>query len=112
MIVLKALHLAIRVILVLASAFWLLICLELLPPLLQEGLDGMRGKLVHLWSIGRLSFNCHDSLQVLHEGYTDVIIFLLLTWILVEIKRYLYRRMVAISAATPDRPEQEVPQLP
>lgn len=97
MIVLKALHIAVRAVLVLASAFWLLICLELLPPLMSNGLDGMRAKLVHIWSIGRLPLNCQDSLQIVHEGYSDIIIFLLLTWALVELKRYLYRRMGVIS---------------
>jgi hypothetical protein len=91
---------AVRAILVLACAFWLLIVLELIPPLLAGGLDAARGKLVHIWALGRLGFSatCQDSLQLLHEGYTDLIIFLLLTWTTVEVNRFLYRQVAARAA--------------
>jgi len=96
---LRALHIVIRIFLVLACAFWALILLEILPPLVVSGLDGARGKLVHIWSMGRLdlSYSCADSLQLLHEGYTDLIILLLLTWTLVELNRFLHRRIAALS---------------
>lgn len=32
---------------------------------------------------------------MIHEGYTDLILFLLLTWAALECKRFLYRRMAA-----------------
>jgi hypothetical protein len=96
-IVLRALHITVRAILVLACAFWVLIVLELVPPLVVSGLDGARGKLLHIWTLDRVGLfgGCHDSLQVVHEGYTDLIIFLLLTWAAVEVNRFLRRRIAA-----------------
>ena len=113
-ILLRAIHLVIRVLLVLACAFWALIVLELMPPLFFNGMDGVRAKLVYIWTLGRTApgWSCQDTLQLLHEGYTDLLIFLALTWLLAELKRFLYRRLVEISAVKPERPEQEVPQLP
>ncbi|HKD14660.1 MAG TPA: hypothetical protein VKE71_08945 [Candidatus Angelobacter sp.] len=112
-ILLRAIHLVIRILLVLACAFWALIVLELLPPLVFNGMDGVRAKLVYIWTLGRAApgWSCQDTLQLLHEGYTDLLIFLALTWMLAELKRFLYRRMVEISAMKPGQPEQEVPQL-
>jgi hypothetical protein len=90
-----------RVLLVLACAFWALISLEILPPLFLNGLDAARQKLAHVWSMGKLNFDlpgsCQDSLQLLHEGYTDLIVLLLLTWALLESKRFLDRRLAAMS---------------
>lgn len=95
-IVLRALHITIRAILVLACAFWLLIALELIPPLLASGVDGLRGKLMHIWMLGQIGQfeSCQNSLQVLHQGYTDLILFLLLTWAALEVKRFLSRRIL------------------
>lgn len=97
--VLRALHIAIRALLVLACAFWALICLEILPALLVQGVDGARARLVHVWSMGKLElpWSCQNSLQLLHEGYTDLIILLLLTWALLEVKRFLDRRIAVAS---------------
>ena len=104
MIILRALHICIRAFLVLACAFWLLICLEIIPALLLHGVEGAQGKLVRVWSMGRWDspWTCQDSIQLLHEGYTDLFIFLLLTWGLVELKRFLSRRIAinSVSAQT------------
>lgn len=94
-LLLKALHIVIRAFLVLACALWLLIIIELLPVAVTHGMDGLRGKLLHIWSIGRLDlpWSCRGSLQLVHEGYTDIIFFLLLTWAGLELKRFLERRL-------------------
>ena len=91
MVVLKALHLTIRVILVLAAALWVLMLVEVLPAFLTTGIAGVRDKLVHIWSLGKFDglWTCQDSLQLIHEGYTDLLIFVLLTWALLEAKRFL-----------------------
>jgi hypothetical protein len=104
-LLLKALHIIIRAFLVIASAFWLLILLELMPVLVLSGMDGVRGKLLHIWSMGKtgLPWTCQDSLHLVHEGYTDLILFLLLTWAAVELKRFLHRRMAGYS---------RLPQIP
>jgi hypothetical protein len=104
-IVLKALHLIVRMFLVLAGALWVLISLEILPPLFVTGEEGLRSKLVHIWSLGEhaVPLTCQDSLHLLHEGYTDLFLFLLLTWAAVEVKRFLYRRIVMMAR----RPECE-----
>jgi hypothetical protein len=97
-LLLRALHITVRAFLVLASAFWMLISLELLPVLAYSGMDGVRAKLLHIWSMGKLDLTfpwiCQDSLLLVHQGYTDIILFLLLTWAGVELKRFLHRRMV------------------
>src|SRR5215510_10230221 len=95
--VLRALHLAVRAFLVLACAFWALAGLEIFPALFAQGLDGARAKLFHIWSLGNLDLasDCVGSLRLLHEGYTDLIIFILLTWMLVELNRFLRRRIAA-----------------
>src|SRR5262249_16667610 len=107
-ILLRAIHLVIRILLVLACAFWALIVLELLPPLVFNGMDGVRAKLVYIWTLGRAApgWSCQDTLQLLHEGYTDLLIFLALTWMLAELKRFLYRRMGEISAMETWREER------
>lgn len=99
MIVLRAFHIATRAILVLASFFWVLIALELVPALVINGMEGVREKLVHIWTMNRANLfgSCQDSLQLLHEGYTDLLIFLLLTWAAVEVNRFLRRRIAANS---------------
>lgn len=95
MLVLRALHLFIRVFLVLAGAIWLLIVLELAPVLAFSGMDGVRGKLLRIWNVNHdIPWICQDSLSQVHEGYTDIILFLLLTWAAVELKRFLSRRLV------------------
>lgn len=97
MLLLKAFHIVLRAFLVLACAFWMLMLLELLPVLAFSGVDGVRAKLLHIWSMGKVAlevpWSCQDSLSLLHEGYTDLILFLLLTWAAVEAKRFLHRRM-------------------
>lgn len=95
--VLRAFHIAVRAILVVACTFWILIALELVPPAVISGLDGVREKLLHIWTLDRVGLlrNCQDSVQLLHEGYTDLIIFLLLTWAAVEVNRFLRRRIAA-----------------
>lgn len=95
-LLLRALHIIIRAFLAIASAFWVLILLELAPVLVVSGMDGVRAKLLHIWSMGKFgpSWSCQDSIQLIHEGYTDIILFLLLTWAAVELKRFLHRRMV------------------
>lgn len=94
-LLLKALHIIIRALLVIACAFWLLIFLELLPVVVANGMDGLHGKLLQIWSIGKPqpAWSCEDSLQILHDGYTDIILFLLLTWASLELKRFLDRRI-------------------
>jgi len=74
-----------------------LIALELLPAVVTGGLDGARQKLIQIWSIGRPIFlaSCQNSVQLLHEGYTDLFIFLLLTWAAVEVNRFLRRRIAS-----------------
>lgn len=108
MIFLKASYLAIRVFLVLVCALWVLILVEILPAFLMTGIAGVRGKLVHIWSMGKvnpdLPWSCQDSLQLIHEGYTDLFVFVLLTWALLELKRFLDRRFFSLS-----RPERETP---
>ena len=96
-LVLRGLHIAIRIFLVLACAFWSLIALEIFPALFVQGLDGARTRLVHIWSMGKVQpqWSCQDSLQLLHEGYTDLILLVLLTWVLLEVKRFLDRRIAA-----------------
>ncbi|HEY6251735.1 MAG TPA: hypothetical protein VI685_17395 [Candidatus Angelobacter sp.] len=91
MIVLRALYLAIRVVLALAFALWVLILVELLPVLFTTGMGGVRSKLMYIWSLGKfdLPWTCQDSLQLIHEGYTDLLVFVLLTWGLLELKRFL-----------------------
>jgi hypothetical protein len=92
---LKALHIVIRAFLVVASAFWLLIVLELLPVAVANGMDGMRDRLLQIWSIGgsQRAWSCQDSLHLVHDGYTDIILFLILTWASLELKRFVDRRM-------------------
>jgi len=103
MIFLKALHLAIRAILVLACAFWALILIELLPAFFVTGMNGVRGKLMHIWSLGKfdLEWSCQASLQLLHEGYTDLLVLVLLTWALVELKRFLALTLSRPQGANP-----------
>lgn len=105
MLLLKALHLVVRAFLVIACAFWLLILLELTPGLVYGGMDGVQGKLLHIWSMGRLEIDsgCPDAVRLIHEGYTDIILFLLLTWAAVELKRFLSRRMLQ-TARSPQIP--------
>ena len=109
-VLLRALRISLRLLLVFAGAFWALISLEILPPLFLDGLGGAREKLTHIWSMGKLNLDlpgsCQDSLHLLHEGYTDLIVFLLLTWALLEAKRFLDRRLVARSAIKPEAPQQ------
>lgn len=97
---LRALHLTIRVVLVLAAALWVLIVVEVLPAFLTTGMSGVRGKLLHIWSMGKINpdvpWTCQDSLQLIHEGYTDLLVFVLLTWGLLEVKRFLVRRIAAL----------------
>lgn len=97
--VLKALYLAVRAALVLACAFWALILMEILPAFLVTGISGVREKLLHIWSTGKvnldLRWSCQDSLQLIHEGYTDLLVFVLLTWALLELKRFLALRLAA-----------------
>lgn len=99
MLLVRALHVITRVFLVVAWVFWVLILLELTPVLVLSGMDGVRAKLLHIWSMGRFepSWSCQDSLQLVHEGYADIILFLLLTWGAVELKRFLHHRMVEYS---------------
>src|SRR5215472_5002763 len=101
MIFFKALYLAIRVLLVLVCALWVLILVEVLPAFLMTGLGGVRGKLFHIWNMGKLHLDvpwtCQDSLQLVHEGYTDLLVFVLLSWGLVELKRFLERRFISSS---------------
>lgn len=107
-IVLRAFHIATRAILVLASVFWVLIALELVPALVINGIEGVREKLVHIWTMNRadLFASCPDSLQLLHEGYTDLLVFLMLTWAAVEVNRFLRRRIAAHALATPPGQEE------
>jgi hypothetical protein len=49
-VLLRALRITLRVLLLLACAFWALISLEILPPLFLDGLDAARQKLAHIWS--------------------------------------------------------------
>ena len=101
MIFLKALYLAIRVFLVLVCAFWALILVEVLPAFLMTGIAGVRGKLLHIWSMGKINldqpWSCQDSVQLVHEGYTDLLVFVLLSWGLLELKRFLDRRFSSLS---------------
>lgn len=62
-LLLRALRIIIRVFLVVASAFWVLILLELTPVMVLSGVDGVRAKLLHIWSMGRFepSWSCQDS---------------------------------------------------
>lgn len=82
-LLLKLFHIVVRAFLVLASALWLLILLELLPVLAYGGMEDVHGKLLHIWSMGKIDFDlpwtCENSLRPVHEGYTDIILFLLLT---------------------------------
>ena len=112
-ILLRGIHLVTRVLLVLACAFWALILVELLPVLAFSGVQGVREKLVYIWTRGGIGpgLACQDTLQLLHEGYTDLLIFLALTWMLVELKRFLYRRMAAMSSVT-ECSNAELPSLP
>lgn len=86
-----------RVVLVLVCAFWALIFVEVLPAFLTTGINGVRDKLLHVWSMGKINldapWSCQDSLQLVHEGYTDLLVFVLLTWGLLELKRFLSRRL-------------------
>lgn len=108
MIVLRAFHIATRAILVLAAVFWVLIALELLPSLVINGMEGVREKLVYIWTMNRadLFASCQDSLQLLHEGYTDLLIFLMLTWAAVEVNRFLRRRIAAHAPVRPASREE------
>lgn len=114
MVVLKALHLTIRVVLVLAAALWVLILLEVLPAFLTTGMSGVRGKLLHIWTMGKINLDlpwtCQDSLQLVHEGYSDLLVFVLLTWALLELRRFLDRR-TATALARPETHEQQ-PEFP
>lgn len=109
MIFLKASYLAIRVLLVLVCALWALILVEVLPAFLVTGMDGVRGKLVHIWSMGKFNtpWSCQDSLQLVHEGYTDLLVFVLLSWGLLELKRLLDKRIIAGSLTKPEHPQQQ-----
>ena len=110
-VLLKLFHIVVRAFLVLASALWLLILLELLPVLAYGGMEGVHGKLLHIWSMDKIDFDlpwtCENSLRLVHEGYTDIILFLLLTWAALELKRFLqrqiaeYGRLSRISTDTP-----------
>jgi hypothetical protein len=108
---LKALHLAIRVVLVLAYAFWALILVEVVPAFFVTGINGVRGKLLHIWSMGKLNLDapwtCQDSLQLVHEGYTDLLVLVLVTWGLLELKRFLERRFFSLSRSQPLQPNPE-----
>jgi|SRR5215469_8512159 len=106
MIFFKASYLAIRVLLVLVSALWVLILVEVLPAFLMTGLNGVRSKLVHIWSLGKFDtpWGCQDSVQLLHEGYTDLLVFVLLSWGLVELKRFLERRFISSSRSGDGNP--------
>lgn len=97
MLVLRGLLIAIRIFLVLACAFWSLIVLEIFPALFVQGLDGARARLVYIWSTGKVQtqWSCQNSLQLLHEGYTDLLVLVFLTWALLELKRFLDRRIAA-----------------
>ncbi|HWX55433.1 MAG TPA: hypothetical protein VN176_12650 [Verrucomicrobiae bacterium] len=97
---LKTLHFVVRMVLVMACAFWAVTLCAVLPSLISEGLDGLHGKLSHLWMMGRftLPWTCTDSLQIIHEGYTDLLLMLLATWGALELKRFLRRRMMALAA--------------
>ena len=105
MIILRALYICIRAFLVLACAFWLLICLQIIPTLLLYGVGAARGKLVHIWGGWESPLTCQDSIQLLHQGYTDLFIFLLLTWGLVELKRFLSRH-IGMSVVKAPLPQQ------
>lgn len=100
-ILLKALHLAIRVVLVAACAFWALILVEVVPAFFITGINGVRDKLVHIWSMGKINletpWSCQDSLQLVHEGYTDLLVLIFATWGLLEVKRFLDRRFFNLS---------------
>jgi hypothetical protein len=100
---LRALYLASRILLVLAAVYWALLLCLIGPALFSYGLDGARGKLFHVWAPGQLSepWRCADSLRILHEGYTSMILLLLLTWTTLEVKRFLRRRLLAITARLP-----------
>lgn len=99
---LKALHIVVRAFLVLSGALWLLIIVEMLPVAVASGVDGVHGKLVQIWSMGKLepAWECESALHLVHQGYTDVILFLLLTWAGLELKRFLERRIRERSQVT------------
>jgi hypothetical protein len=94
--VVRTFHLAIRVVLVLACAFWALILVEVVPAFFVTGINGVRGKLMHIWSMGKINldgpWSCQDSLQLVHEGYTDLLVLVLATWGLLEVKHFLEKR--------------------
>lgn len=98
---LRALHLAIRIVLVLACAFWTLILVEIVPAFFITGMNGVRDKLVHIWSMGKIKldapWSCQDSLQLVHEGYTDLLVLIFATWGLLEVRRFLERRFFSLS---------------
>jgi hypothetical protein len=98
--------LASRILLVLASGYWVLLLCLIVPPLISHGLDGARGTLFHVWAVGRLSenWNCADSLRLLHAEYTNLIVLLLLTWATLEVKRVLRRKLLATTARLPQSP--------
>jgi len=100
----RALYRASRILLVLATAYWALLLCLIGPPLFSHGLDGARGKLFRVWAPGQLSepWSCADSLRILHEGYTSLICLLVLTWGTLEANRLLRRKLLAITARSPE----------
>lgn len=90
----RAILLATRALLLLIYLFWLVLLLLLVPPAFSNGLGGVRDQLTHIWMIGLpLPHSCDDSLQAIHEGYTTLILLLLITWGAVELNRFLAQRL-------------------
>lgn len=107
MMLLKLLYLTVRVVLALACALWALILVELLPVYITGGMSGVRAKLMQIWGITGvdLPWTCYDSLQIVHEGYTDLLFFAFLTWAILELKRFLSRRITANAEVKPETRE-------